>query len=75
MTSRRANIMSIVFIMVFLCPAESLGGSDVLSIALFLEYNHSLTHEKKYMVLKKDNWQWYTGFGSEALHVMIHGWG
>lgn len=46
--------MSIVFIVVFLCPAESLGGSDVLlSIALFLEYNHSLTHEKKIWFKKK----------------------
>ena len=44
MISRRTNIMSIVFIMVSLCSAESLGDNDALQIALFLDYNHSLTH-------------------------------
>ena len=53
MISRRTNIMSIVFIMVSICPAESLGDSDGLKIALFLDYNHSLTHQKNIWFKKK----------------------
>ena len=45
--------MSIVFIMVSICPAESLGDSDGLKIALFLDYNHSLTHQKNIWFKKK----------------------
>lgn len=47
MFSRRAEVMPIKFILVFLMPHRE------LNIALFLEYNHFLTREINWLKIKR----------------------